>query len=143
MNAQPQPLDTAVEQATAAPPATPYERMGGDEAVRKLVNRFYDLMESSTGVTELREMHAPDLNPMREKLFDFLSGWLGGPPRYFQRADSKCMGSAHQPFAITAAARDQWLACFFRALDDVGVDVETRNMLRAPITRMAESFRNR
>ena len=45
-------------------------------------------------------MHAPDLAPMRQKLFEFMSGWLGGPNLYFARSDRKCMVSAHAPYDI-------------------------------------------
>ena len=61
------------------PESTPYARLGGEEAVRNLVNRFYDLMDSDAQwQTPLRDIHAKDLSESREKLFLFLSGWLGG-----------------------------------------------------------------
>jgi hemoglobin len=122
---------------------TPFERLGGEEAVRRLVNRFYDLMESAPEARELRAMHASDLAPMRDKLSDFLIGWLGGPPRYLARSDRKCLTSAHSPYAIGAAERDQWLVCMQRALVDVGADEETRRMLEQPLSRVAEALRNR
>jgi len=134
--------------APAAAPATevernPYELLGGEEAVRRLVNRFYDLMETSPEAGALRAMHAADLSPMREKLCDFLSGWLGGPRRYFARPDRKCMTSAHRPFAIGTAERDQWLACMNRALIDIGADEQTRGLLVQPLFRVADALRNR
>jgi hemoglobin len=121
---------------------TPYERLGGEAAVRRLVNRFYDLMEDAE-VRKLRAMHARDLSPMREKLFEFMSGWLGGPPLYFERPDHACIGTAHSAFAIDAEARDQWLACMDRALADIGADPATRQMLEQPLYRIADAFRNR
>jgi hemoglobin len=121
---------------------TPYERLGGEAAVRRLVNRFYDLMEDAE-VRELRAMHARDLGPMREKLFEFMSGWLGGPPLYFERPDHACIATAHKPFAIGAKVRDQWLDCMNRALVDIGADADTRQMLDQPLYRIADAFRNR
>ena len=50
-----------------------YELLGGEEAMRRLVNRFYDLMDEDESVRELRAMHASDLGPMRERLFEYLS----------------------------------------------------------------------
>ena len=115
MNAE---VSEAAPPEAAAKPPTPYERIGGEGAVRRIVDRFYDLMDSDADVAPLRRMHAADLAPMRERLTDFMVGWLGGPPRYFQRSDAKCMGQAHAPFAIDAAIRDQWMSCMNRALDE-------------------------
>ncbi len=143
------PRDTAEE---AAPPATgaeaeaersPYEIIGGTPAVRAIVDRFYDLMDTDPAVAELRHMHAGDLGPMRDRLTDFLVGWLGGPPLYFQRSDRKCIVSAHRPFAIGETARDQWMSCMRRALVDCGVSEEVRTLLDKPLLRMCEAFRNR
>ena len=38
--------------------------MGGEAAVRRLVDRFYDIMDSSSEALELRTLHATDLGPM-------------------------------------------------------------------------------
>jgi hemoglobin len=80
---------------------------------------------------------------MRERLFQFLSGWLGGPPLYYQRPDHKCIMSAHGAFAIGAAERDQWMACMRRALDECGVAADVRALLDRPLALMCEAFRNR
>lgn len=122
-------------------PFIPYQIIGGEEAVRRLVNRFYDLMEEPGYVPELRAMHAPDLGDMRVKLFEFLSGWLGGPPLYHQRADSKCMGSAHQPFNIREVERDQWMKCIRRAMDETEVPADLKPILDKALFRMADAMR--
>ncbi len=122
---------------------SPYELLGGEAMVRKIVDRFYDIMDTAPEVTAIRAMHAEDLAPMRERLFEFLSGWLGGPPLYFRRPDQKCIVSAHRPFAIGAAERDQWLLCMGRALDDCGVSQELRTLLDPALFRMADLLRNR
>ena len=106
-------MNATVESRTA------YERLGGEVGVRRLAERFYDLMDSSIDAVELRAMHAPDLGPMRDKLFDFMSGWLGGPPRYFEREDRRCMGTVHAAYRIGALERDQWLACMSAALAEL------------------------
>ncbi|MFT5539351.1 MAG: hemoglobin [Alphaproteobacteria bacterium] len=128
--------------ATPAQPL-PYERVGGSEGLARIVDRFYEIMDQDPAAAAIRAMHGDDLGPIREKLFDFLSGWLGGPPLYFQRPDSKCLHSAHQPYAIGTDERDQWLACMHRALMDTGVDAETRKLLEKPLFMVADSVRNR
>lgn len=121
---------------------TPYEMLGGAEAVRRLVDRFYDIMDRAPEAAAIRAMHAADLAPMRERLFEFLSGWLGGPPLYFQRPDRKCIVSAHRPFAIGAEARDAWMFCMRQAFQECGVPEELRALLDPPLSRMADAFRN-
>jgi hemoglobin len=121
----------------------PYELLGGAEPLRRLIDRFYDVMDEDPQARELRAMHGADLTPMREKLYEFMSGWLGGPPLYAQRTGSVCITRAHAPFPIDAAARDQWLWCMERALDDVGAPIEVRRMIAAPLARMADFLRNR
>ena len=63
-------------------PETLYDAIGGDLAVRQLVDRFYDHMHVLPDVATLRAMHPPDLGESRDKLYWFLSGWLGGPSLY-------------------------------------------------------------
>jgi hemoglobin len=122
---------------------SPYDMIGGEAAVRRIVDRFYDIMDTSPEAARIRAMHALDLSPMRERLFDFLSGWLGGPPIYFQRPDHKCIVSAHRPFTIGEAERDEWMMCMRRAMEDCGVETSLRTLLDRPFLRMAEAFRNR
>ena len=122
---------------------SPYDLIGGEARVRKIVDRFYDIMDSAPEAAAIRAMHAADLSPMRERLFEFLSGWLGGPPLYFQRPDHKCIVSAHRPFAIGAAERDQWMTCMRRAMEDCGVPEDMRALLDQAFSRVAEAFRNR
>lgn len=121
----------------------PYQMMGGAEVVRRVVDRFYDIMDTDPGAARIRAMHAKDLTPMRERLYEFLSGWLGGPALYFQRPEHKCIRSAHSPFAIGEVERDEWMMCMRRALKDCNVPEEVRDMIDAPLMRMCEAFRNR
>ena len=124
---------------------TPYELLGGNEAaVRRIVDRFYDLVENAPEARELRAMHADDLRPMREKLTWFMTGWLGGPPRYAQRnRGSACITEAHQRLRIDAQASRQWMWCMRRALEDVDTPEEFREMIDAPLARFAQFLRNR
>jgi hemoglobin len=136
------PPETA-DPASAGPQPLPYERIGGAEGLHRIVERFYEIMDSDPAAAGIRAMHGADLGPIREKLFDFLSGWLGGPPLYFQRTDRKCLHSAHAPYAIGEAERDQWLACMYQALGDAGVDEDTRKLLEKPLFMVADFVRNR
>lgn len=133
----------AAERAADAPSITPYAMIGGEAGLRRIVRSFYDIMDSDPAAAGIRAMHKADLEPIREKLFEFLSGWLGGPPLYHQRTDSKCIVAAHSAYAIGPAERDQWLACMTKALEAVGLPVEVRTYLDKQFFRFADFLRNR
>lgn len=138
--------DREANQATAqqaTPQEVPFHVIGGADAVQRLVERFYDIMDSAPEAAGIRAMHAADLSPMRERLYEFLSGWLGGPPLYFQRPDHKCIVSAHRPFPIGEAERDQWMFCIRQAMRECGVRDDMRALLDHAFLRMANAFRNR
>lgn len=132
------------EAVTPPPPQqTAYDLIGGAVGLRHLVDIFYDTMDSDPAAAGIRAMHGADLGPMREKLFEWLSGWLGGPPLYMQRPDRACMMSAHSPYAIGTDERDQWLACMRHALGAAGLPEPTRQAFENAFQLMAERFRSR
>ncbi len=122
---------------------TPYDRIGGAERLRELVDRFYDLMDSLPEVATLRRMHPEELSGSRDRLFMFLSGWLGGPALFEQRFGHPRLRARHLPFAIDSAARDQWLPCMARALDEFVVDDAFKARLYQAIASLADHMRNR
>jgi hemoglobin len=122
---------------------TPYQQIGGEDAVRRLADRFYEIMDGDPAAAGIRAMHASDLGPIRGLLFEFLSGWLGGPPLYFDRPQHRCIMSAHRPYAIGEAERDQWMMCMRRAMQECGLSDQMRALLDSAFSRMANQFRNR
>jgi len=135
-------IPNAIEGAESAA-RTPYALLGGDAAVRALVDRFYDLMDLEPQFAELRALHAPDLAQAREKLYLFLSGWLGGPSLYIERYGHPMLRARHLPFAIGIRERDQWLACMEQAMVEQGVDDELRRRLKQAFFQTADWMRNR
>lgn len=123
-------------------PETPYDRIGGEAAVRKLVTRFYDLMSELPEARDVLQMHPGDLASSREKLFEFLCGWLGGPQLYIERRGHPRLRMRHLPFAIDDAARDAWMACMQQALEECVSDELLRDQLRGAFQRMANHLRN-
>ena len=91
-----------------------YERLGGGDLIRKLVDRFYDLMDEDPDYYGIRKMHARDLTEARNKLFMFLSGWTGGPQLYLEKFGHPRLRQRHMPFAIGESERDQWMSCMQR-----------------------------
>ena len=97
-------------------PESIYETIGGEQRLRALVDRFYDLMDSAPEAAGIRALHPEDLTESRNKLFWFLSGWSGGPPMYIERFGHPRLRARHLPFSIGEAERDQWLWCMNHAL---------------------------
>lgn len=119
---------------------TPFDLIGGARPVRRLVERFYDLMEADPAYAALRAMHAADLGPMRESLAGFLTGWLGGPRDWFAAHPGVCMMSAHRALAITSETAGQWVEAMGRALQDTGVEPGLAGDIREAFERMAANM---
>ena len=127
-----------------APTSTHYDRLGGDAGVRRLVDRFYDLMDSAPEAVHVRALHAASLKASREKLYLFLTGWTGGPPLYVAQRGHPRLRMRHFPFAIGARERDEWLWCMDRALDEQhDMPEPAREFLRQRFHAIADHMRNR
>jgi hemoglobin len=123
--------------------ATIYESLGGALPLRRLVDRFYDLMDSLPEAAAIRALHPADIASSREKLYLFLSGWTGGPPLYLERHGHPRLRARHLPFPIGEAERDAWLLCMDRALADCDVGRELAEELRRAFFQVADFMRNR
>lgn len=122
---------------------THYQRLGGEAGIRALVTRFYELMDTLPETADIRAMHARNLKGSEAKLFDFLSGWTGGPPLYVEKHGHPRLRQRHMPFSIDGAARDQWMLCMRRALEDAVADAALREELEAAFRKVADFMLNR
>ena len=122
---------------------TPYQRLGGDAKVRELVDRFYDLMDFEPKYARLRAVHGSALESAREKLYMFLSGWLGGPSLYIDRYGHPMLRARHLPFAIGEVERDQWMACMVQAMEETEVPQDLKAALEQSFFKTADWMRNR
>ena len=121
---------------------SPYQQLGGDAAVRKLVDRFYDLMDENTDAATIRKMHPDDLTESRNKLYEFLSGFLGGPPLYHQNRGHPKLRMRHLPFQIDEQARDAWLACMNQSLSELTDDKLLLMQLKSSFYKTAHHMIN-
>lgn len=122
---------------------THYQRIGGAQPIRALVQRFYEEMDELPEAYGIRKMHGEDLAPVADKLFMFLSGWMGGPQLFVEQYGHPMLRRRHLPFSIGEAERDQWLLCMDRALDDVVTDEALRKELSDAFAKVADHMRNR
>ena len=121
---------------------SPYERLGGEAAVRRLVDRFYALMDTLPQASHIRAMHPDDLSGSRDKLFKFLSGWLGGPQLYMEEYGHPRLRARHMPFAIGDEERDAWMECMTQALNEMEMDEMMRTHLLQSLRKTADFMRN-
>lgn len=129
------------EARAAVAPKTPYDALGGAETFQRIVDRFYDLMESEPGYAKLRAMHASDLAPMRSSLAGFLGGWAGGPRDWFEANPGRCMFSIHSDFPIDAETAGQWAEAMERAVAETDIaNQELAAQLASRLGKMARSM---
>jgi hemoglobin len=119
-----------------------YERIGGAAKLRTLVHRFYQIMDELPESYGIRKMHAEDLQNSEDKLFKFLSGWMGGPQLFIQEFGHPMLRRRHLPFAIGIAERDQWMTCMNMSLQEVVPDESLRNELSTALAGVADHMRN-
>jgi len=124
-------------------PETPFDRLGGREPVVRIVERFYDLMETDPAFAELRAMHAPDLAPMRDSLAGFLTMWLGGPRDWAASHPGVCMMSAHAGLPVDRDVAVQWITAMERALIETGVEQPLRSELVHAFAKVSAAMVNR
>lgn len=122
---------------------TPFSRIGGAPAVRRLVQRFYELMDTLPEAYGIRKLHAADLSSAEEKLYMFLCGWLGGPQLYVEKFGHPRLRARHLPFAISSDEADQWMMCMRDAMRDVIADEALRAALDKSLNDLAQHMRNR
>jgi hemoglobin len=123
-------------------PTTAFEWIGGEDKVRALVDRFYDLMDLEPAYAELRAAHGSTLADARQKLFWFLCGWLGGPNYFVDRFGHPRLRARHMPFKIGITERDQWVACMNQAMGEVQLDEALRAKLLESFMGTADWMRN-
>jgi hemoglobin len=123
--------------------ATPFELLGGEAAVRQLVDRFYDLMDLEPAYAGLRALHPETLDGSRDKLHWFLCGWLGGPQLYVAKFGHPRLRARHLPYSIGIAERDQWMACMKQAMRESSVDESMSERLAESFFGTADWMRNK
>lgn len=124
-------------------PQTPYTRIGSEAGVRALVRRFYELMDTLPETWGIRKLHPADLSGSEEKLFMFLTGWLGGPQLFVEKFGHPMLRRRHLPFAIGTAEAAQWMICMRQAMAEQIHDEALRARLDQALTELALHMRNR
>ena len=122
---------------------TLYEAIGGEPVVRALTTRFYELMGTLPEAARCRAVHPASLEGSREKLYEYLTGYLGGPPLYTEKRGHPRLRSRHFDAAIGPAERDEWLLCFRRAMEDTIANEKLQAIIWDPVERLAHHMQNK
>ncbi|MCM2291058.1 group II truncated hemoglobin [Allorhizobium sp. BGMRC 0089] len=122
---------------------TLYEAIGGDETVKALTRRFYQLMDTLPEAARCRAIHPESLTESEEKLYDYLTGYLGGPPVYMQKHGHPMLRRRHFVAEIGPQERDEWLLCFRRALEETVDHPKLREIIWGPIEKLAHHMQNK
>jgi hemoglobin len=123
--------------------ATPYTMIGGEATLRRLVRRFYELMDTLPEAYGIRKLHQPSLAGAEEKLFMYLTGWLGGPQLYVEKYGHPMLRARHLPFPIASGEAEQWMLCMRQAMAEVIEDEALRTSLDKALGNLALHMRNR
>jgi hemoglobin len=121
---------------------TPYDALGGAPALHRLVDRFYELMDELPEAYAARRIHPESLAGANQSLFEYLSGWFGGPPLYTDKNGHPRLRMRHVAYAIGPTERDQWMLCMRTALTEQVADQYLRAALTRVFTDMADHMVN-
>ena len=122
--------------------STIYEALGGADGIHRLVDRFYELMDELPEAYAARRIHPESLAGANESLFEFLSGWFGGPNLYIEKKGHPRLRRRHLPYAIGPTERDEWMLCMRTALTEQVADEPLRAGLLKAFADMADHMVN-
>lgn len=120
-----------------------YEEVGGEPALRRLVDAYLEALESRPDVRPLRALYPKSLAHYSERMTEYLSGWLGGPPLYLQRHGVPMLRERHVAMPIGPGERDMWMKCMRDAIERTVPQTDLRERLERAFWRLADSMRNR
>lgn len=125
-----------------SPEQTPYQLIGGEAGTRALANQFYDVMERDPHAKALLDIHPQPMDNIRERFFEFLSGWLGGPDLFVEKYGHPRLRARHLPFKVTKHQRDLWMLCMNQAIDKVVDNPALQDHLRQSFGKLATHMIN-
>ena len=117
-----------------------YEAIGGDATVRALTDRFYKLMDTLPEAAHCRAVHPPDLSGSAEKFYEYLTGYLGGPPIYMEKRGHPMLRRRH---FVAEIGPVEWLLCFRQAMDETIANPKLREIIWPPVEKLAFHMQNK
>ena len=118
-----------------------FEQIGREAGVARLVGAFYDHMAEAPEMAPLLGLH-PDLERARERLYEFLVGWMGGPPLFVTKYGHPRLRMRHMHVRVDPEGVTLWVRCMDHALATTVDDEALRDLLHASFSRMAAHMQN-
>ena len=118
-----------------------YKKAGELPGLIRLVDAFYDYMDTLAEAQTIRRMHQNDLTESRQKLAYFLSGWLGGPRLYSKHYGSINIPGVHRHLDVGEAEKEAWLLCMKKAIADQNYEESFKHYLLEQLKIPAERVR--
>lgn len=122
---------------------TLYALLGGEEGVSDIANGFYDVMETAPEAKQLLDIHPLPLTSIRQRFFEYLSGWFGGPPLFEAKYGHPRLRARHLPYPVTPILKEQWMFCMYKTLEQHVQDPQLRNQILSAFADLAEHMINR
>lgn len=130
------------QKSVKSKPASLYEMIGGEKTTLALCQRFYDIMEQDPKVAQLRAIHPEELSVTRQKFFEFMTGWLGGPSLYEKKYGHPQLRARHLHVKVDELMISQWLYCMSRALEESVTDHQLRQVIWNNLLPLARHMKN-
>jgi len=118
---------------------TLYDKIGR-EKLRKLIHDFYQ------GIRQdklLKPMYQNDFDGAEERLFLFITQYLGGPDTYNQQRGHPRLRQRHIVFPITEEAKLHWLKNMEAALNILEIEKADKEFLWNYFKQTADFLKNR
>jgi hemoglobin len=122
---------------------TLYDEVGGEATFRRLVDLFYDEVETDPVLRPLYDEE--DLGPggaARDRLALFLMQYWGGPTTYSDNRGHPRLRMRHAGWRITSRERDAWLSHMLRAVAQLDIGEPAREQLADYLLGAAHSLVN-
>ena len=119
---------------------TLFELVGGEEFFVKLVDGFYQGIETDEVLSVMYQGH--DFVQARRHLALFLQQYWGGPTTYQSERGHPRLRMRHMPFVIDADARDRWLDHMQASLEQLEMPITAREELWNYLVAAANSLVN-
>lgn len=113
----------------------------GEEGFTRLVGSFY----RQVAIDDILGPLYPegDFVGAEERLRNFLIFRFGGPQHYIEQRGHPRLRMRHAPFPVNQAARDRWMKLMEKALAEVEMPQEAKQMLRSYFESTATAMMNR
>ena len=118
---------------------TIYELAGGAKGFEALVTAFYECVSQNP---DLSPLFPQDFTEIRQKQYEFLTQFFGGPALYSERRGAPMLRARHMPFPITPKRVEAWLGCMSQAMHTVGLDGQLRDFMFERLTLTAHHMMN-